>query len=148
LAGSVGTHWIEGANGFNHHAGTSIDGPMPTVQAGRPVRVIDETPHVLIAPSRRNGNGFNYQHVDPDAPCGTVTTASPGNDLGVPSSVGRRKFTIAELKRICAFPDDFILMGSYAQQWARLGNAVPPIMMKMIAESIRDHIFHYAEETY
>ena len=53
----------------------------------------------------------------------------------------RRKLTIAELRRICAFPDDFILTGSYAQQWERLGNAVPPVMMYYIATAIRDGIF-------
>jgi DNA (cytosine-5)-methyltransferase 1 len=52
----------------------------------------------------------------------------------------KRKFTIAELKRICAFPDDFILKGTYAQQWERLGNSVPPVMMKTVAEVIRDEI--------
>lgn len=57
----------------------------------------------------------------------------------------RRKFTIQELKRICAFPDDFILRGSYAQQWERLGNSVPPLMMKSIAEVIRDEILHKIE---
>lgn len=51
-----------------------------------------------------------------------------------------RKFTIAELKRICAFPDDFILTGSYAQQWERLGNSVPPVMMAAIASTVRDEI--------
>ena len=49
----------------------------------------------------------------------------------------KRKFTIAELKRICAFPDDFILTGSYAQQWERLGNSVPPVMMYHIANAIK-----------
>jgi DNA (cytosine-5)-methyltransferase 1 len=48
----------------------------------------------------------------------------------------RRKFTIAELKRICAFPDDYILTGSYADQWARCGNAVPPVMMFHIASAL------------
>lgn len=52
----------------------------------------------------------------------------------------RRKFTIAELRRICAFSDDFVLCGSYAEQWARLGNAVPPLMMRAVAETIRDEI--------
>jgi DNA (cytosine-5)-methyltransferase 1 len=52
----------------------------------------------------------------------------------------KRKFTIDELKRICAFPDDFILCGTYAQQWERLGNSVPPVMMKAIAETIRDGV--------
>ncbi|PJF21235.1 MAG: DNA (cytosine-5-)-methyltransferase [Phototrophicales bacterium] len=48
--------------------------------------------------------------------------------------------TIAELKRICAFPDDFKLSGTYAQQWERLGRSVPPVMMMHIASAIRDEI--------
>ncbi len=54
--------------------------------------------------------------------------------------VERRKFTIAELRRICAFPDDFVLVGSYAQQWARLGNAVPPVMMRHISAAVCDGV--------
>jgi DNA (cytosine-5)-methyltransferase 1 len=52
----------------------------------------------------------------------------------------KRKFSIAELRRICGFPDDFILTGTYAQQWERLGRAVPPVMMAAIASTIRDKI--------
>ena len=52
----------------------------------------------------------------------------------------KRKLTIAELKRICAFPDDFVLTGTYSQQWERLGRAVPPIMMFHIARTLRDEI--------
>ena len=68
--------------------------------------------------------------------------ASHGNlsTAGVTHPTEKRKFTIAELKRICAFPDDFILTGSYAQQWERLGNSVPPVMMMHIATAIRDGI--------
>lgn len=96
----------------------------------------------LLPPSRQKAGAFNLSEVQPDRPCGTVTTASPGNDLAVPIAgrTEKRKFTIAELKRICAFPDDFILCGKYAQQWERLGNSVPPAMMKHIAETIRDQI--------
>jgi DNA (cytosine-5)-methyltransferase 1 len=53
----------------------------------------------------------------------------------------RRKFTIEEIKRICAFPDDFILLGTYAQQWERLGNSVPPLMMQAVAKALRDKVF-------
>jgi len=69
--------------------------------------------------------------------------ASGGNEKGgmvVSRGIEKRKFTIAELRRICAFPDDFVLTGSYAQQWERLGNSVPPVMMAAIATSIRDGI--------
>lgn len=49
----------------------------------------------------------------------------------------KRKFSIAELKRICAFPDDFVLTGTYAQQWERLGRAVPPVMMMHVAKAVQ-----------
>lgn len=68
--------------------------------------------------------------------------ASHGNfsTAGVTHPTERRKFTIAELRRICAFPDDFVLLGTYAQQWERLGNSVPPVIMKHIAEAVRDGV--------
>ncbi len=58
----------------------------------------------------------------------------------------RRKFTIDEVKAICSFPPDFILKGSYAQQWERLGNSVPPVMMSHIAKTIRDKVFNGTQE--
>ncbi len=50
--------------------------------------------------------------------------------------VGRRRLTIDELKRLCSFPDDYQLSGTYAQQWARLGNSVPPLMAAAWARSM------------
>ena len=79
-----------------------------------------------------------------DRPSATVAATGMGAkraaDISVLENNERRKFTIAELKRICAFPDDFVLLGTYAQQWERLGNSVPPLMMKAIASTIRDEI--------
>jgi DNA (cytosine-5)-methyltransferase 1 len=77
---------------------------------------------------------------DKDAPNPCVVT-QPGGHMIHPTE--KRKFTIAELRRICAFPDDFILCGSYAQQWERLGNSVPPVMMAAIAREIRDKILSH-----
>src|SRR5690606_20327909 len=48
--------------------------------------------------------------------------------------------SIAELRRICGFPDDFILTGNHRQKVERLGRSVPPLMMKAIAEVVRDKI--------
>ncbi len=58
----------------------------------------------------------------------------------VVDGVTRRKFTIPEVRRLCSFPDDFVLVGSFAQQWARMGNSVPPLMMQAIAAAIRDRV--------
>lgn len=51
-----------------------------------------------------------------------------------------RKFTLGELRRICSFPDDFVLTGTYEQRWERLGRAVPPVMMQHIATAVRTQI--------
>lgn len=51
-----------------------------------------------------------------------------------------RLMSIDEAKRIQTFPDDFILPHSPIQNWERVGRAVPPNMMKAIAETIKVEI--------
>lgn len=55
--------------------------------------------------------------------------------------------SIQELKKLCSFPTGFKLVGSYQQQWARLGNAVMPRFMQVIAENIRDNILLKTSES-
>jgi DNA (cytosine-5)-methyltransferase 1 len=55
--------------------------------------------------------------------------------------IEHRNMTIEELKRLQSFPDDFKFIGKPVEQWARIGNSVPPLMTKAIAETIRDEIF-------
>ena len=91
--------------------------------------------------SKGNDRFFSLKRPHPDEPCLTITAAGgTGSIAGVTHPTEKRKFTIAELRRICGFPDDFLLTGAYAQQWERLGRAVPPVMMKSIAETVRDEI--------
>ena len=74
-------------------------------------------------------------------PCPTIlASGSHGGSGEIRTATEKRRFTIAELKRICAFPDDFILLGTIAQQWERLGRAVPPVMMSHVAATVRDQI--------
>lgn len=74
-----------------------------------------------------------------DAKRGEGAYLSAGGWVEAESEDGikRRKFTVAELRRICGFPDDFILTGTYQQQWERLGRAVPPVMMMHIARAVQ-----------
>jgi len=91
---------------------------------------------------RVSGNvNFEQRWKQATGPSATVSASGPSeNQSGFCEAPEKRKFTIAELRRICAFPDDFILTGSYAQQWERLGRAVPPVMMAAIAATVRDEI--------
>jgi DNA (cytosine-5)-methyltransferase 1 len=95
-----------------------------------------------LNPGEASEKYFSLVRADAGEPCPTVTAAG-GMNSGIACVVHpteKRKFAIAELKHICAFPDDFALSGSYAQQWERLGRAVPPVMMKAIAEAVRDRV--------
>ena len=82
--------------------------------------------------------GIRRSSLDVSSP--SITVQGLGAKRREAVTIEKRKFTIAELRRICAFPDDFILCGSYAQQWERLGNSVPPVMMQAIATTVRDKI--------
>lgn len=99
-----------------------------------------------IQPGEQHPRRFNLVKPSLDAPCNTITQTM-GNGAGkvkyaaaVVHPLEKRYFSIAELKRICAFPDDFVLTGTYAQQWERLGRAVPPVMMSHVAATIRDEV--------
>lgn len=94
-----------------------------------------------LQPGEASKKYFNLVRVHPDRPSPTITGSGGLTPAAAPTHpYERRKFTIAELKRICAFPDDFILTGTYEQQWERLGRAVPPVMMYHVARVIRDEI--------
>jgi DNA (cytosine-5)-methyltransferase 1 len=94
-----------------------------------------------LRPGEQSKRYFSLVRVDPTLPCPTITQlgGSPGV-ASVTHPTEKRKFTIPELKRLCAFPDDFVLTGSYRKQWERLGRAVPPVMMSYVAAEIRDGI--------
>lgn len=94
-----------------------------------------------LGPGESSAKYFNLVRAHADEPCPTVTqTAGVLGAAGITHPFEKRKFTIAELRRISGFPDDFILTGSYRQQWERIGRAVPPPMMRAIASTIRDEI--------
>lgn len=90
-----------------------------------------------------HGDQAFYSLVRPylDEPAPTITAmAGQRSAASVVHPTEKRKFSVAELKRLCSFPDDFDLKGTFSQQCERLGNAVPPVMMAHIARTIRDQI--------
>jgi DNA (cytosine-5)-methyltransferase 1 len=74
-------------------------------------------------------------------PCPTIPKIVGGAGYGtLIHPLETRMFTIAELKRLQSFPDDFKFSGKYTDARARIGNSVPPLLMKAIAEHIKTNI--------
>lgn len=88
-------------------------------------------------PGKADPSSFSYIVLNPDHPAQTVT-GSPFYHWKE-----KRHITIPEVKRLCSFPDDFILKGNYAAQYDRCGKAVPPIMMREIAKTIKTKVLGY-----
>lgn len=66
-------------------------------------------------------------------------TIRPGQ-CGLLHPEENRYLSTAELKRIASFPDDYQFIGSLEEHWARVGNSVPPLLMKAVARHIQQHI--------
>lgn len=87
------------------------------------------------------GHWFNAKTVDPDRPAPTIMkTVMERGAATIAHWQEPRCLGIAEVKRLFGFTDDFVLTGKFADQWARLGNSVPPPLMRAVAEHIRDEV--------
>ena len=93
------------------------------------------------ASQRISGNRnkwFNLRRLSYSLPGFTITKSYGSSTLIHP--VNDRALNIAEFRRISSFPDSFTFTGNYKQSKERIGNSVPPLFMKAIAEHIRDEI--------
>lgn len=81
-------------------------------------------------------NDFSLIRLAWDEPSPTVCKTIRPGQCGLLHPAEDRFLSVGELKRICSFPDDFVLLGSFEAQWGRLGNAVPPLLTKAIAQSV------------
>jgi len=117
--------------------------PEPDMETAQRMRVCDVLPHIkYFSPGQ-----FDDRIIPATEPMCTITkTASAWvyEENGL-----RRKPTIAELKVLSSFPADYKLVGSFNQQWARIGNAVPPNLAKSIGMNIQQRVLtaevmHYA----
>ena len=77
--------------------------------------------------------------LSPDRPSWTIQ-ASFSNNMG-PFHWRNRFLRINEIKRIQTFSDDYELCGDFKDQWRQVGNAVPVLMVEIIAREIRKQLF-------
>lgn len=92
-----------------------------------------------LGPGEQSERYFSLVLPALDEPLPTLTqTAGSLGAASVVHPTQERKLTVREARRLCGFPEDFVLTGTYQQRIERLGRAVPPPMMRAVAERIRD----------
>ena len=77
---------------------------------------------------------------DPEVPVRTIK--AQGGQYTGPFSWENRPFTLAELKRLQTFPDDYLISGNRQIAIMQLGNSVPPQLGRIFAVSILNQIFN------
>jgi DNA (cytosine-5)-methyltransferase 1 len=99
-----------------------------------------------LKPGEWSEKRFNLWRAHFDVPCQTIV-AITGNPTtaSVAHPTECRKFSVAETKRLCGFPDDFVLTGDPIQKIERLGRAVPPPMMRAIASTLETNLLSRVE---
>jgi DNA (cytosine-5)-methyltransferase 1 len=122
-----------------------LDGPAPTVAAGGNGQR-DQTAGVWVEYDEQivGNEAFEPVFGPLDQPSPTIMAGGARTSGEVQSSKARvrRKLTIPEVKRICGFPDDYQLAGPFSKQWERLGDSVPPPMMRAVAATIAEEILN------
>ncbi len=73
-----------------------------------------------------------------NAPCTTLFAhlEKDGNRFIHPDGKQARTITVREAARIQSFPDDFVFECPYNRKYRQIGNSVPPLMAKSVAESL------------
>ncbi|MEK7727559.1 MAG: DNA cytosine methyltransferase [candidate division KSB1 bacterium] len=88
-------------------------------------------------------SGFTLLRLKWHAPSPTIlktVSVSPTFGAGLVMPDENRYVSISELKRLGSFPDQFQLEGTFEERWARIGNSVPPLLMRAIAQHIKTEI--------
>ena len=78
-----------------------------------------------------------YLRLEPDEPSGTVVNVR--KSMWIHPTLDRA-VTVREAARLQSFPDKFEFVGTKDSQYQQVGNAVPPLLAKAVAEKVLEYI--------
>lgn len=107
--------------------------------------VADVLPHVAWV--KHGGKPNNWKRANTPNPTvvasgGSVSPTAylSGGSFIRTTSGDERRYNLEEVRKLCGFPEDFILTGSPERRWERMGRSVPPLMMSQVAKAIHKKV--------
>lgn len=125
---------------FNHVAGALSKQNLERMKHIQPGGSWREIPHDLLPKgmkrARRSDHTRRYGRIDPAGLSGTVLTKCDPHWGSFFHYEQDRALTVREAARLQSFPDSYRFYGSRVSQYEQVGNAVPPLLAKTLADHI------------
>ena len=105
----------------------------------------NDIPNHTYSKYKLNINGYlGHRLLDPEKPAPTVTARGDnrGGVVILPHPNGQRRMSCRELATVQSFPVDYEFQGNNSSVYRQIGNAVPPLLAKAVAEEFNK----YSEE--
>ena len=103
-----------------------------------------ELPDYLRTHKNQNEKQFQdrYKVLDPNGISHTITRhiAKDGHNYIYPDTNQCRSISVREAARVQSFPDDYYFCGGKTSSFCQIGNAVPPLLSRALAESVRNYL--------
>lgn len=108
-------------------------------------------PHDLLPAgmkrARSSDHTMRYGRLSWSALAGTMMTKCDPHWGAVFHPQQRRTFSVRETARIQSFPDNYRFLGPRVAQFEQVGNAVPVLMARAIADSLKDHLSNFSSNS-
>lgn len=94
-----------------------------------------DVPAELWPNQRSNRHSSAYKRLAEETQSVTIDTGNNHSNYFHP--LYNRIPTVREAARLQSFPDDFVFLGNRSEQYRQVGNAVPPLLSKALADAIK-----------
>ncbi|KAK6032416.1 DNA (cytosine-5-)-methyltransferase [Ostertagia ostertagi] len=129
---------------FNHYAAKLSRQNIERMRHVPPGGSWRDIPHDLLPrgmqQARKSDHTKRYGRLSFDGMSGTVLTKCDPHWGTVFLPDQERTLSVREAARLQSFPDNYRFLGSRVSQYVQVGNAVPVLMAKAIADSVRNHL--------
>lgn len=120
---------------YNHISSKHKKSTINILRKIKPGQTMKDLPEELRTKSVHSGA---YGRMDPNLPAYTITTRINTPSVGrITHPYSDRTITPREAARLQSFPDDYRFIGDITTVGMQIGNAVPPLLGKVIGESVK-----------